>query len=84
MGVYIKKKCSKYCYFCGPYPKVNKKFQTNDTIVGFKIIPNEFDESEWVIKENPLLTYEISIEIISDFCKDINYEIILYTIKKPE
>ena len=77
------KQYRKYCYY-SPYLKLNKKFQTNDIIVGFKIIPNEFDESDWVIKENPLLTYKISIDITSDYCKDINYEIILYTIKKPE
>ncbi len=77
------KQYRKYCYY-SPYLKLNKKIQTNenDIIVGFKIIPNEFDESDWVIKENPLLTYKISIDITSDYCKDINYEIILYTIKK--
>ena len=62
---------------------------TKDIIVGIKIISNKNDNGKWTIKENPLLTNNMSIYFESDsWCKvfwycDINYQIIVYTMKKP-
>ena len=68
--------------------KKTQHISTKDIIVGIKIISNKNDNGEWTIKKNPLLTYEMQIyfESVSrcNFYKwcDINYQIIVYTMKK--
>ena len=68
--------------------KKTQHISTKDIIVGIKIISNKNDNGEWTIKKNPLLTYEMQIYFesvsrcnIYKWC-DINYQIIVYTMKK--
>ena len=66
------------------YVKINKDISTKDIIVGIKIISNKDDNGKWEIKENPLLTNEMSIKFESNWWSGLNYKILIYTMKFPE
>ncbi len=59
------------------------EISTNDIIVGIKIISKKDDNGKWEIKENPLLTNQMSIKFESEFYHGINYTLILYLMKLP-
>ncbi len=61
----------------------NEDISTNDIIVGIKIIPEKNNDGKWEIKENPLLTNQMSIKFESEFYHGINYTLILYLMKLP-
>ena len=62
---------------------MKQDISTNDIIVGVKIISNKDGNGKWEIKENPLLTNQMSIKFESNYWSGINYKLILYLMKLP-
>ena len=62
----------------------NEDISTNDIIVGIKIIPEKNKDGKWEIKENPLLTKQMTINFKSEWWCGINYELILYYMEFPK
>jgi hypothetical protein len=63
---------------------VKQDISTNDDIiVGIKIISKKDDNGKWEIKENPLLTNQMSIKFESNYWRGLNYNLILYLMKLP-
>ena len=56
----------------------------DDIIVGIKIISKKDDNGKWEIKENPLLTNQMTINFKSEWWCGINYKLILYLMKFPK
>ena len=56
----------------------------DDIIVGIKIISKKDDNGKWEIKENPLLTKQMTINFKSEWYCGLNYELILYYMEFPK
>ena len=81
MSIPIKKKKK----FFKKNVSVGKKIETNDIIVGIQIISNkDGGNGNWIIDENPLLTYHMSINFNSNWWSDLDYELILYLMELPD
>ena len=65
------------------YVSVKQDISTNDIIVGIKIISKKDDNGKWEIKENPLVTNQMTINFKSEWWCGLNYKLILYLMKLP-